>query len=141
MRRHDQEARRTAGRPLPRTAAPAPRSAAPLRWIRIWIGRWPRAPIAAAALVGTLLGGPASAEPATALRPGHRVQLAASAAELPPLTVMPPVPTPAPQRPALNPAESLQKDRAQLAEEAQQLKEQRMERLIQSGSTEAKGSP
>jgi hypothetical protein len=61
----------------------------------------------------------------------------ATAAELPPLTVMPPVPTPAPQRPALNPAESLQKDRAQLAEEAQQLKEQRMERLIQSGSTES----
>ncbi len=65
----------------------------------------------------------------------------ASAADLPPLTVMPPAPTPAPQRPALNPAESLQKDRAQLAEEAQQLKAQRMERLIQSGSTEAKGSP
>jgi hypothetical protein len=60
----------------------------------------------------------------------------AAPADLPPLTVMPPVPTPAPQRPALNPAEALQKDRAQLAEEAQQLKEQRMDRLIQSGSTE-----
>lgn len=61
----------------------------------------------------------------------------ATAAELPPLTVVPPVPAPAPQRPALNPAESLQKDRAQLADEAQQLKEQRMERLIQSGSTQS----
>lgn len=65
----------------------------------------------------------------------------ASAAELPPLTVMPPVPTPAPQRPALNPAEALQKDRAQLADEAQQLKAQRMERLIQSGSTERQTAP
>lgn len=65
----------------------------------------------------------------------------ASAAKLPPLTVMPPVPTPTPQRPALNPDESLQKDRARMAEEAQQLKDQRMERLIESGSTEAKPHP
>lgn len=65
----------------------------------------------------------------------------ATAAELPPLTVMPPVPTSAPQRPEIKPAEALQQDRARLAEEAQQLKAQRMDRLIKSGSTEAKGSP
>ncbi len=86
MRRHDQEARRTAAEPQHSSAAPAPRSAPTLRWIRI--GRWPRALIALAALVGAIVGGPASAEPATALRPGHRVQLAASAAELPALSAL-----------------------------------------------------
>lgn len=62
----------------------------------------------------------------------------ATAAELPSLTVMPPVPTPAPQRPEIKPAEALQQDRARMAEEARQLKDQRIERLIQSGSTEGK---
>ncbi|WP_396267271.1 hypothetical protein [Ideonella sp.] len=62
----------------------------------------------------------------------------ATAAELPPLTVMPPVPVAPPKLPAVNPSEALQQDRARMAEEARQLKEQRMERLIQSGSTEGK---
>jgi outer membrane protein OmpA-like peptidoglycan-associated protein len=86
MRRHDQEARSTAAEPQHRSAAPAPRSAPTLSWIRIV--RWLRAPIAAAALLGAIVGGTASAEPATPLRPGHRVQLAASAAELPALSAL-----------------------------------------------------
>ncbi|TDM05764.1 MAG: hypothetical protein C4K60_13700 [Ideonella sp. MAG2] len=55
---------------------------------------------------------------------------------LPALTVMPPAP-----RPAIKPAEALQQDRARMAEEAQQLKDQRMERLIETGSTERKPAP
>lgn len=62
----------------------------------------------------------------------------AAPAELPPLTVMPPVPVAPPKSPAVNPTEALQQDRARLAEEARQLKDQRTERLIQSGSTEGK---
>ncbi|MDZ7812294.1 MAG: hypothetical protein U5L74_03900 [Ideonella sp.] len=65
----------------------------------------------------------------------------AAAAELPPLTVMPPVPVAPPKLPAGNPAEALQDDRARMAEEARQLKDQRMERLIQSGSTEQQTAP
>ncbi len=65
----------------------------------------------------------------------------AAPAELPALTVMPPVPVAPPKLPAVNPAEAMQQDRARMAEEARQLKDQRIERLIQSGSTEQQTAP